>query len=186
MEGCIFCSIVQGKTPTYKVFETQQFIVALDINAATKGHLVVIPKAHYKHIIEMPEQEYQSLFSLARVLMITLIDYGAKGANILYSLGESAGQRSPHMILHVIPRYENDKVHLVWEPQKLSEADFKAIQSAIASRINAQVSSGQQPRQEQQLRQEQQPRHEQQPQQPAQPQLPPPPLARLPRRTGGY
>lgn len=172
MEGCIFCAIVEGKMPSFKVFENPQFLVTLDINPATKGHLIMIPKTHYKHVIEMPEPEYQQLFSLTRALMIVLIDYGAKGVNLLYSLGETAGQRSPHMILHLIPRYENDKVHLVWEPQKLSEADFKAIQSAIAAKINAQISGETQ----------QQP----QPQQERLPPPPPPPLVRLERRTGGY
>ena len=83
------------------------------------------------------------LFSLARALMVVLVDYGAKGVNLLYSLGEAAGQRSPHLILHIIPRYDNDKVHLVWEPQKLTEDDFKAIQLAITSKMNAQAKAEQ-------------------------------------------
>jgi histidine triad (HIT) family protein len=176
MEGCLFCSIVEGKMPSYKVFENPLFLVALDINPATKGHLIVIPKAHYRNIVEMPEQEMHRMFSLTRALSAVLIDYGAKGVNMLYSLGEAAGQRSPHMMVHLIPRYQDDKVHLVWEPQKLSEEDFRLIQSAVSAKINEQASQQQAPAPVQP-----------QPMQPQQPQQPPqqPPM-RWPRRTGGY
>jgi len=174
MEGCIFCSIVEGKTPSFKVFENPQFLVTLDINPATKGHLIVIPKMHYKHVIEMPEPEYQGLCSVARALMVMLVDYGAKGVNLLYSIGEAAGQRSSHLIMHVIPRYDNDKVHLVWEPQKLTESDFRAIQSAIAAKINTQGVP-------QQIKQEPQQMPQPVPEQPKQE-----PTIRIERRTGAY
>lgn len=172
MEGCIFCAIVEGKTPSFKVFENKQFLVTLDINPATNGHLIIIPKAHYKNVIEMPEPEYQQLFSIARALMVVLVDYGAHGVNLLYSLGEAAGQRSPHLILHLIPRYLNDKVHLVWEPKKLSEADFKAIQSAIIEKIKNQMSQTQEAPQQPVQQQTQQPKKEE--------------VIILERRTGAY
>ena len=145
MEGCIFCSIAEGATPSFKVFEDNLFTVSLDINPANRGHLIVIPKTHFKNIIEMPDQLYQKMFSIARAMMVVLIDYGAKGVNMLYSLGESAGQKSPHMILHLIPRYDNDKVHFVWEPPKLTEAELREIQAAIKAKIAGQEQKEQQP-----------------------------------------
>jgi len=145
MEGCIFCSIAEGATPSFKVFEDNLFTVSLDINPANRGHLIVIPKTHFKNIIEMPDQLYQKMFSIARAMMVVLIDYGAKGVNMLYSLGESAGQRSPHMILHLIPRYDNDKVHFVWDPPKLTEPELREIQEAIKTKIAGQGQQEQQP-----------------------------------------
>jgi histidine triad (HIT) family protein len=176
MEGCVFCGIAEGKIPSYKVFENSQFMVTLDINPATNGHLILIPKMHYQTIIEMPEPEYQQFFSIARCLIMVLVDYGAKGVNFLYSFGEAAGQRSLHLILHIIPRYDDDKVHLIWEPKKLSEGEFKSIQSAVMAKINSQMSQMQAPMQAPRPQEAEKPAQQPKPE----------PIIKWERRTGAY
>lgn len=135
MDQCIFCGIVSGKVPCYKIYEDNEFIAILDINPANPGHLILFPKGHIASIMEMSEQTYSKFFLIARALSFKLLEYGAEGINFLYSMGETAGQRTPHMIIHIIPRYKGDKVRLIWEPKKFSDEEFKAQQQRILSLI---------------------------------------------------
>ena len=148
MEGCLFCGISQGQIPSFKVYEDDQFYASLDINPANPGHLIVFPKAHYKTVMEMSEPEYYKLFSVVRALSLTLFEYGALGVNLLYAMGEAAGQRSPHLIVHIIPRYKEDQVNLIWQPQKYTQEQFTQIQQKIIEKIHGvQQPQPQQPQQ---------------------------------------
>ena len=143
-QQCLFCNIVSGKIPSFKVFEDNLFIAILDINPANSGHIVLLPKRHISSIMEMQPQEYSQFFLVARALSLALLEFGAEGVNFLYSMGEAAGQRSPHMLLHIIPRHKEDKVRFIWEPLKLTQDDFKLVQEKLISLINKNVSQVQQ------------------------------------------
>ncbi len=153
MEQCLFCNIIAGKIPSYKVYEDNSFVAILDINPANPGHLVLLPKAHMSSLMEMSEQDMFKFFTIARALSLSLLEFGAEGVNFLYAMGETAGQRSPHMLMHIIPRYKNDKVKFVWEPKKFSEEEFKTQQQKISSLIY----KGAQPQQQTSTPQPQQP-----------------------------
>ncbi len=144
MEQCIFCNIIAGKIPSYKVYEDNLFFAILDINPANPGHIVLMPKNHISSIMEMSEEQMQSFFLVARRLALAVLEFGGQGVNFLYSLGEAAGQRSPHMIMHIIPRYKNDSVRFVWEPKKFSEEDFKMQQQKISSLVGRNVAASNQ------------------------------------------
>ena len=184
MEGCIFCTIAQGKMPSYTVYSDDLFTAFLDINPSNPGHLVISPKAHFGSVMEMDDTTYAKFFFLARALSLALLEYGAEGVNYLYSMGEPAGQRSPHTILHLLPRYKNDNVHLVWEPKKLDEGKFEEIRQRITSLIKIPQ---QQPTAQPQF-QAQQPQFsaQQPPAQKPQEQKKEPVIYKLPPRTGGY
>ena len=156
MEQCLFCNIIAGKIPSYKVYEDNTFLAILDINPANPGHIVLMPKAHMKSVMEMPEQLLAKFFSISRALALAILEFGAEGVNFLYSMGEAAGQRSPHMLMHIIPRYKNDKVRFIWEPKKFSEEEFKSYQQKLTSLIYKNTQA-----------------HQQAQPQPAQPQQPP-------------
>ncbi len=161
MEQCLFCNIVAGKIPSYKVYEDNLFLAILDINPANPGHIVLMPKAHMSSIMEMSEQVLARFSIIARSLSLAVLEFGAEGVNILYSMGEAAGQRSPHMLVHIIPRYKNDKVRFIWEPQKFTEDQFKEYQQKMVSLIYKNVQKMQQQVQPQQPQpQPQQPREE--------------------------
>ena len=140
-QQCLFCNIVSGKIPSFKVYEDNLFIAILDINPANSGHMVLLPKRHISSIMEMQPQEYTQFFLVARGLSLALLEFGAEGVNFLYSMGEAAGQRSPHMLLHIIPRNKQDKVRFVWEPLKLTEDDFKIVQEKLLALVNKNVGS---------------------------------------------
>ncbi|MDD5181738.1 MAG: HIT domain-containing protein [Candidatus Nanoarchaeia archaeon] len=177
MENCIFCALSQGSIPSQKVYEDEKFFAFLDINPANPGHLVLATKAHFRTIMEMGVEDYSHFFVIARALSLALLEFGAEGVNFLHSMGEAAGQRVPHVILHIIPRYKSDSVHLVWDPQKMDEAKLSELRTRISAFIKAP---------QQQVPVYQAPAQQQMPQQPA-PQKPAEsPVYQLRQKTGGY
>jgi histidine triad (HIT) family protein len=144
---CLFCSISSGKMPSFKVYEDDHVIAVLDIRPATKGHTLVFPKKHHAFITDMPYEEMKYLFGVARTLMgVVMSALKVQSANILYSAGPAAGQKSPHLFLNIIPRSENDGVNISWEGKQMDEGDFKTVQQSIVDTLA--TLGGQQPKTE--------------------------------------
>ena len=141
MDSCIFCQIAAGKNPAFKVYENDKFVAALDIYPANKGHVILFPKEHRKTVNEMDFDEHNMFFNIARGVAGALIDMKAEGVNYVYSIGELAGQRTEHMLMHIIPRYKDDKVHLVWEPKKFTPEEFKGTVDEVAGLISKNIKS---------------------------------------------
>ncbi|HLI32640.1 MAG TPA: HIT family protein [Solirubrobacteraceae bacterium] len=117
-EGCIFCRIVAGELPAEIVREDELTVAFMDINPATRGHALVVTRAHHADLLELPERELhaaacaaQELGRRARALL------NADGVNILSSIGAAAWQTVAHFHIHVIPRYKDDPLRLPWLPE---------------------------------------------------------------------
>ncbi len=129
---CIFCAIVEGKIPAAKVYENEQVFAFMDIAPANPGHLLIIPKQHYRNIFDMPAEVGTKIMEAA-VPLATAIRKALNpdGLNLFQS-NEAAGfQTVFHFHLHLIPRWEGDPLRLPWKP---SEGDIKEI-SNIATKI---------------------------------------------------
>jgi histidine triad (HIT) family protein len=138
MPDCIFCSIVKGATPAYKVFENDLVFAFLDINPGNKGHVVVATKKHAQGIHELSPSEVGKLFQAVRLILLGVSQsLNCAGANVIYSLGEAAGQRSDHMIVHIIPRYPDDKVIIHWDPKPADQKELESTARAIDKAIKA-------------------------------------------------
>ena len=128
---CIFCSIIKGDIPCYKVYEDDKFLAFLDISQATIGHTLVVPKNHYKNIYELPED--CDIFNVVIKLSKKIKDAtGALGVNILNNNERHARQTVDHYHIHIIPRYENDNFQINFPENKLSKDEFLALQEKIA------------------------------------------------------
>ncbi|MEK6812663.1 MAG: HIT family protein [Nanoarchaeota archaeon] len=133
---CPFCLIAQGKITASIVYEDAHFFAALDIRPATKGHVVLFPKQHYPIVAAMPDGEIASLFLLANQVSKQLYEQlQCLGTNILVANGEAAGQMVGHVLVHVIPRYKDDKVILHWEGKPAEEKELKDIQQTLQGKI---------------------------------------------------
>lgn len=133
MDECLFCAIAEKKIPSYVVYEDEIVLAILDRNPANPGHVLIIPKIHVISLFELDEKVYLHCFGVARVLSQAVLQaLGAKGINVLYSFGPAAGQRLPHAFIHLIPRFEGDKVQIVWDREPAKEEDLKALQSKIS------------------------------------------------------
>lgn len=102
----VFCRIIEGEIPSNKVYEDDDVLAILDISQATRGHTLVMPKAHYESILDTPKATLHKVYDVAqRIAQAMVAELGAKGVNILTNAKEMAGQTVPHFHVHVIPRY---------------------------------------------------------------------------------
>ena len=126
--NCIFCKIANGEIPSATVYEDEDFRVILDLNPASKGHTLIIPKKHAANLFELPEETAEKVLPIAKKLGARLKEgLHAEGLNVVQNNGEAAGQTVMHFHMHLIPRYNNDTVNVKWVPGTLTEDDKKEI-----------------------------------------------------------
>ena len=129
-EDCIFCKIAAGEAPAAVVHEDERTIAFMDINPATRGHMLVIPRRHVRDLLEIDAEDLSATVAVGRQLARRAMErLGADGVNLLNSCGRAAWQVIFHFHLHVIPRYESDPLRLPWVP---SEGDKDEIAAAAA------------------------------------------------------
>lgn len=106
MSDCIFCKLANGDIPTATLYEDDDFRVILDAGPASFGHALILPKAHYANIYEIPEGLEAKAFVLAKKMAARMTKaFGCDGFNIVQNNGEAAGQTVFHFHIHLIPRY---------------------------------------------------------------------------------
>lgn len=117
-ENCLFCGIVAGTIPSQQIASTDQALAFMDINPATRGHLLVLPRTHSADLREADPEDLIAATLLAQSLVSRVIDrLDADGANLLSCIGAAAWQSVFHTHLHVIPRYKGDPLQLPWHPR---------------------------------------------------------------------
>ncbi len=122
MDNCIFCKLASGEIPTATLYEDQEFRVILDQGPASKGHALILPKAHYADLYELPEETAKKVMVLAkRMADVMTRALGCDGFNLVQNNGETAGQTVFHFHMHLIPRYRDDQVKLGWTPGTLTD-----------------------------------------------------------------
>ena len=138
-QQCIFCQIIAGKIPSKKIFEDEKTIAILDINPAAKGHLLLIPKEHYSIMPQIPDQELQHFFRVAKQLSHKLLQkLKAAGTSIFIANGLAAGQRAQHFMIHIIPRKNGDG--LIPLDEKLQDKEMmQHIKNALQPVLNKQL-----------------------------------------------
>lgn len=126
MNNCVFCKIVKGEIPAAKVYEDEHILAFLDMQPIHKGHVLVIPKRHFKDITDIPEHELKEMIKATQKIAIAVEKAtNAHGFNISMNVRKAAGQVIFHTHLHIIPRYEDDKLK-TWprgEPYKEKEIE---------------------------------------------------------------
>ena len=118
MSDCIFCSIVAGDAPTQIVDSDEHTVSFMDINPATRGHALVIPRTHAKDLMEISDADLSHTIIAARRLcarMETALE--PDGFNLINACRPAAWQTVFHYHVHVIPRYLDDPLKLPWIPR---------------------------------------------------------------------
>jgi histidine triad (HIT) family protein len=114
---CLFCKIVAGDLPATIVAEDERTVAFMDINPATRGHLLVVPRNHSRDLLEIEPGDLAAVSATAQRLARTAKEaLDAAGVNLINSCGELAWQTVFHFHMHVIPRYADDGVRLPWDP----------------------------------------------------------------------
>ncbi len=106
---CIFCKIVAKEVPVHAIYEDEVCYAFLDAHPVTRGHTLLIPKAHTRNLFDTPDETLAHLFPIAkRIANIIKQTVGAGGINIHMNNEPSAGQIVFHTHIHIIPRFEGD------------------------------------------------------------------------------
>lgn len=122
---CIFCKIVNGEIPSYKIYETTNTLAFLDISQNTRGHTLVIPKKHVDNLFDLPKDICGELMeSIVTVSNILKVKLPVNDLNVLNNCGKLAGQVVEHVHFHLIPRYGNDECYFKESPH---EPDFDKL-----------------------------------------------------------
>ena len=126
MADCIFCKIIAGEIPSYTIYEDEEFKVILDINPASKGHALILPKVHYANLYEIDEEVAARAMKLAKKLASRMTDVlGCDGFNLLQNNHEAAGQTVFHFHMHLIPRYKWDNQLIGWKPMQATQEELE-------------------------------------------------------------
>ena len=127
---CIFCKIIAGELPARIVDEDERTVAFLDIAPATRGHALVVTRAHVADLLSADREDLEAVMIASQRLAGRIKQrLGADGVNLLNSCGAAAWQTVFHMHMHVIPRYAGDPLRLPWIP---AQGDPEEIASAAA------------------------------------------------------
>jgi histidine triad (HIT) family protein len=115
---CLFCKIISGEIPSTRVYEDDRTVAFMDINPATRGHLLVVPREHSKDLLSIGPDDLAAVARAAQKLGQAVSErLEADGVNLLNSCGRAAWQTVFHFHVHVIPRYAGDPLRLPWTPE---------------------------------------------------------------------
>jgi histidine triad (HIT) family protein len=129
---CLFCAIVAGDVPAQIVDSDEHTVAFMDINPATPGHALVVPREHAADLMEVSDDDIARTMLAARRLarrMRSALE--PDGFNILNSCGEAAWQTVFHYHLHVVPRYDDDPLELPWVPRAGAPDEIAALAERI-------------------------------------------------------
>jgi histidine triad (HIT) family protein len=129
---CLFCKIVGGELPAQKVAEDERTMTFMDINPATRGHALVIPRAHAANLLEVEPEDLSAVALAAQQQAQRATErLDAVGVNLLNSCGAAAWQTVFHFHVHVIPRYADDPLTLPWIPAPGDPDEIAAAADAL-------------------------------------------------------
>jgi histidine triad (HIT) family protein len=129
---CIFCGIAEGRMPAEVLDSDEHTISFMDINPATRGHALVIPRRHSEDVLAIESEDLRHTIEATRRLVgrieQTLVP---DGFNLLNACRPAAWQTVFHFHIHVIPRYEDDPLKLPWIPRGAEPAEIARVAAAI-------------------------------------------------------
>ncbi|RYO85090.1 hypothetical protein DL766_004017 [Monosporascus sp. MC13-8B] len=128
MAACIFCKIIKGEIPCFKLFESEKTLAYLDIGPLAKGHALVIPKFHGAKLLDIPDEHLSEILPVAKKLVKAT---GAENYNILQNNGRIA-----HQVVDHIPKpNEEQGLGISWPAQKIDMDELKAYFEEIKSKM---------------------------------------------------
>lgn len=129
---CLFCRIVAGEVPSTRVDEDERTIAFMDLSPATRGHALVVPRAHATDLHDIAAGDVAACAVAAQRLAARARDrLGAEGITLMQSTGRAAWQSVFHFHLHVIPRYAGDPLRLPWQPAPGDREEIAAAAAAL-------------------------------------------------------
>jgi histidine triad (HIT) family protein len=136
--NCIFCKIIAGAIPCFKLHEDAKTLAFLDINPANPGHALVVPKTHATNLYSSADADLAAVMtSVRRVATAIEAVVEPYGLNLLQANGPGAAQSVLHLHVHIVPRMKDDNLTMNW---RLKPGDKTAL-GEMAERIRAKLAS---------------------------------------------
>ncbi|TFK23622.1 HIT-like protein [Coprinopsis marcescibilis] len=135
LASCIFCKIIKGEIPSYKLIETEFSFSFLDIGPLSKGHALIIPKYHAEKLHELPDEHLTDVLPIAKKIAAA---QGVPDYNILQNNGRIAHQEVPHVHFHVIPKpstSDDEGLVIGWPVKKFEKDEMEKIYDAIKQKL---------------------------------------------------
>jgi histidine triad (HIT) family protein len=123
--NCIFCKVLAGEIPSEEVDSDERTVTVMDINPATRGHVVVITRTHAESLLDLDDEDLLAAMQTVRRVTERMREtLDPAGFNILHNIGRAAWQSIFHFHVHVIPRYVDDPLKLPWLPEPADPAEL--------------------------------------------------------------
>ena len=133
---CVFCRIIRGELPAHKVYEDERVLAFLDIHPSAPGHTLIIPKVHEERIEDLSEEEAEAIFKvLHRLTGRIQAAVDAPSSTIGLNNGPESGQEVPHVHIHVIPRFRDDRGGIIQGVSRIGRHLNEEEMHRIAERI---------------------------------------------------
>ena len=132
MNNCIFCKIVKGECPSYKIYEDDKVYAFLDIACDAVGHTLVVPKKHFSNVMDCDREYLDAVIDAVQKIADHYVkDCGYDGVNIFNASGASAEQSVFHLHFHVIPRKSGDGMRM-WPLNEKYDIDLAEVCKKLA------------------------------------------------------
>ena len=134
---CIFCIIINGEIPAFKIYEDEYVLCFLDISQASEGHTLIVPKKHFENLFDVDQETLNHMAQAVKIVTNLLKEkLGVTDVNLLNNSGTNAGQTVMHLHFHIIPRKEGDNINFSFqenEPNfdKLSQTQKKLVENKL-------------------------------------------------------
>lgn len=129
MDNCIFCKIIKGEIPSYKVYEDDKFLAFLSINPHRMGHTLIIPKGHTDYYFDLPDETLIGMVEIQKKLAIAIKKaFNPKSGKVGVIV---AGLEVPHAHLHLIPMDGTKDLNFGNSMQNVSKEEFLSAQEKI-------------------------------------------------------
>jgi histidine triad (HIT) family protein len=126
--NCVFCKIVAGQLPSFKLLEDEATIAFMDINPVNPGHALAVAKGHWPTVDVIPADVLAAVARTAqKIAKASIAALKPAGVNLVQANGAAAGQSVPHLHIHIMPRRPGDDVSLNWEPKPGDRAEIEAV-----------------------------------------------------------
>ncbi|KAI9833836.1 MAG: Adenosine 5'-monophosphoramidase [Phylliscum demangeonii] len=133
MAACIFCKIIRGDIPSFKLLETDRVFAFLDIQPLSRGHALVIPKHHGAKLTDIPDDQLQEILPVTKRIARAV---GAVDYNVLQNNGRIAHQVVDHVHFHMIPKpTEHEGLGIAWPAADADKGSLQRLLEEIKAKM---------------------------------------------------
>ena len=120
MNDCIFCKIIKGEIPSYTIYEDDKMKAFLDVNPVSNGHVLLIPKKHYKNFLDTPDELIKEMYHIIKTKIYPLLEEKLQITGLsICQIGKDVN----HYHIHLIPQYENEKFDFKYNKENIKDVE---------------------------------------------------------------